>query len=151
MQIKNWPQILKSKLSFYLQRLSDVRFAGQVAFVIVVLMISWSGVKSIQTNYNLQKQISALKQQNELQKLQNDNLNLQNQYLNSNQYLDLSARQNLGLAAAGEKEVIVPASVAKAYETPLPATDASPHKQAKYQGNFQSWVDFFLHRHSATN
>jgi cell division protein FtsB len=144
----------KEKVLFYLQRLSDLRFAGQVLFVVIVLLISWSGVKSIQTNYGLQKQISAINQQNALQRLQNDNVALQNQYLNSNQYLELSARQNFGLAAPGEKEVVVPASVALAYTVNLPSpakTDGTKAKQPAYQRNFESWVDFFLHRQNAQN
>jgi Septum formation initiator len=122
--------------------------------VVIVLLISWSGVKSIQANYGLQKQITALQQQNELQKLQNDNLALQNQYYNSNQYLELSARQNFGLAAPGETEIIVPASVAMAYTVNLPSTvkpDAAKAKQPAYQRDFQSWVDFFLHRPGSGN
>jgi cell division protein FtsB len=139
----------KQKTLFYLQRLGDVRFAGQVIFVVIVLLISWSGVKTIQTNYGLQKQISSLQQQNTLQQLQNDNLALQNQYFNSSQYLELAARQNFGLAAPGEKEVVVPPSVAQAYTVDLPSqskTEAAKSKQPTYQRNFQSWVDFFLHR-----
>ena len=139
----------KEKAVFYLQRLSDLRFAGQVLFVIIVLLISWSGVKTIQTNYGLQKQITGLQQQNNLQQLKNDNLALQNQYFNSNQYLELSARQNFGLAAPGEKEVVVPASVALAYTVNLPGppkVDDTKAKQPTYQRNFESWVNFFLHR-----
>jgi cell division protein FtsL len=154
MQIKNWSEPAKNKLQFYLQRMSDARFAGQIVFVLIVLLVGWSGVKSIQTNYNLQKQIAALRQQDTVQKLQNDNLSLENQYLNSNQYLDLSARQNLGLAAPGETEVVVPASVAKTYETPLPKltqSDSAKAKQPTYQRNLQSWVDFFLHRQNTGN
>src|SRR6266480_2531336 len=94
MQI-NIPQ--KDKILYYAGRLSDVRFVGQAVFVVIVLLISWSGVKTIQTNYGLQKQITALNQQNSLQKLRNENLALQNQYLNSNQYLELAARENFGL------------------------------------------------------
>jgi hypothetical protein len=74
--------------------------------------------------------------------------------LNSNQYLELSSRQNLGLADPGETEVLVPASVAKAYETNLPSltqSDVTKTKQPAYQRNFQSWVDFFLHRQNVTN
>src|SRR5947209_4249769 len=102
----------QQKAMLYVQRLSDIRFAGQMLFVIIVLLISWSGVKTIQSNYVLQKQISALKQQTDVQKLENNNLGLQNQYLKTNQYLELSARQNFGLANPGEKEVVVPESVA---------------------------------------
>ncbi len=71
----------------------------------LVLLISWSGIKAIQTNYGLQKQISGLKQQNAVIRLQNENLALKNQYYNSDQYLELSARQNFGLAVPGEKEI----------------------------------------------
>lgn len=139
-------------ISSFIRRLNDLRFVGQLVFVVIVLLISWSGVKTIQTNYGLQKQISAINQQNDLQKLQNENLALQNQYLNSNQYLELSARQSFGLAAAGETEVIVPEQVALSYTVDLPSTSktsAAKTKQPAYQRNFQSWVDFFSHRQNS--
>ncbi len=137
------------KIEYFLGRLNDVRFIGQVIFVIIVLLISWSGVKSIQTNYNLQKQITALRQQNSLQQLQDENQKLQNQYYQTNQYLELSARQNLGLAASGEKELLVPSQVALSYTVDLPSLDklsTSAPKKSAIQSNFQSWIDFFLHR-----
>ena len=116
--------------------------------MIIVLLISWSGIKTIQTNYGLQKQISSLQQQNDIQKLENNNLELQNNYFNSNQYLELAARQNFGLAAPGEKEVIVPETVAMAYTVDLPSdkTDEATVKQPTYQKNVNSWVDFLLNR-----
>jgi cell division protein FtsB len=132
----------------FIQRLGDIRFAGQVVFVVIVLLISWSGVKTIQANYGLQKQITALNQQNQLQKLQNDNLALKNDYYNSKQYLELAARQNFGLAAPGEKEVIVSKEVALAHTVELPDSDKQTKTatQPAYQRNFQAWVNFFLHR-----
>lgn len=149
MQIKT--EQYKQKALFYAQRLGDARFAGQVVFAVIVLLITWSGVKSVQANYGLQKQISALNQQNAVQQLQNNNLALQNEYLNSNQYLELAGRQNFGLAAPGEKEVIVPASVALAYTVNLPTTVTQQtivNPQPSYQRNFEAWVNFFLHRQS---
>ncbi len=144
MQIKT----TANKISDFVRRLGDARFAGQVVFVVIVLLISWSGIKTIQTNYELQKQISGLKQQTDVQKLQNNNLALQNDYFKSNQYLELSARQNFGLAAPGEKEIIVPQSVALSYTVNPPAskTPSASDQLPAYQKNFQSWVDFFLHR-----
>jgi cell division protein FtsB len=147
---------IKTKLQPYvldfIRRLNDVRFVGQVIFVVVVLLVSWSGIKSIQTNYGLQKQITALKQQNDLQKLQNSNQALQNEYYKSNQYLELSARQNFGLAAPGEKEIIVPKDVALAHAAKLPkptTADLAKEKQPAYQRNFESWINFFLHRQNS--
>ncbi len=119
------------KVLAFLQRLNDVRFVGQLLFVIVVLLISWSGIKTIQTNYGLQKQISVLKQQNNIQQLKNTNLSLQNSYYNSNQYLELAARQNFGLGAAGEQELIVPASVALSYTADLPNPVQPPPASAQ--------------------
>ncbi len=139
---------LLHRLTADVQRFSDPRFIGQIVFVIIVLLVSWSGIKSIQTNYTLQKQIGGLRQQNDLQQLKNENQKLQNDYYNSNQYLELSARQNFGLAAPGEKEVIVPASVAASYVTnlPDPATLATAAKPTIQSSNPQYWVNFFLHR-----
>lgn len=151
MDIKNLPT---EKISYFVRRLSDVGFLGQVLFVILVLLISWSGIKTIQTNYSLQKQISSLNEQNSLQKLQNDNLALKNQYFNSNQYLELSARQNFGLAAAGETELVVPKNVALSYTANLPSSVKpieAKAKQPAYQRNFESWVNFFLHRQNQSD
>jgi len=138
----------------FIRRLSDPRFAGQMVFVVIVLLVSWSGIKTIQSNYSLQKQISTINQQNELQKLQNDNLALQNEYFNTDQYLELSARQNFGLAAPGEKEVIVSKAVALAHTANLPDANTQTKTQAPqpaYQRNFEAWVNFFLHRQSGSD
>jgi cell division protein FtsL len=135
-------------------RLRDVRFVGQLLFVVVVLLISWSGIKTIQTNYGLQKQIATIQQQNVVQQLENNNLKLQNEYYDTNQYLELSARQNFGLANDGEKEILVPASVALSYAPDLgqASTVQQPvSHQPVYQRHFQSWVNFFLHRQESTN
>lgn len=144
-------QTYEKKLKTFIDRLGDPRFVGQLVFVAIVLMISWSGIKTIQTNYDLQKQISGLKQQNSVQQLQNTNLSLQNNYFNSDQYLELSARQNFGLAKPGEQEIIVPASVALSYTVTPPnglGESSSEGQQPVYQKNFESWTNFFLHRQS---
>lgn len=135
-------------------RFNDLQFAGQVLFAVIVLLISWSGAKAVQANYSLQKQIAALRQQNTVQQLANNNLKLQNEYYNSNQYLELSARQNFGLAQPGEKEILVPKQVAMAYtiNVPSPGVKAPPavHMPA-YQQHLQAWLDFFLHRQNTGN
>lgn len=139
------------KLTYdYVRSLRDVRVAGQLVFVIIVLLVSWSGVKAIDTNYQLQKQIADLQAQNQVQELENNNMQLQNTYYNSDQYLELSARQNFGLGKPGETELIVPHSVALSYTVPAP-TVAVTHAQAEppvLQRNLQAWMDFFLHRNS---
>lgn len=129
------------------EQLQDVRVVGQAVFVVIVLLISWSGVKSIQTNYALQKDITGLNQQNELQKLANGNLQLSNDYLESNQYLELSARENFGLAAPGEAVIVVPEVVAlsKLSEVSVPSVkkETGPSRE---RNNYEAWADFFFNR-----
>jgi cell division protein FtsB len=139
------------KLYAYAEQLRDVRVIGLLVFVGIVLLISWSGAKAIDTNYRLQKQISGIEQQNQVQQLLNKNLQLQNEYYNTQQYLELAARQNFGLAAPGEVELIVPPAVAMAHTINLPDEDQKQAAKTKahqptYQRNFQAWMDFFLHR-----
>jgi cell division protein FtsB len=132
----------------YLRDIQDIRVLGMVLFVIIVLLVSWSSIRTIDTNYKLQKQISALNQQNDIQKLSNANLELQNDYYKTDQYLELSARQIFGLAKPGETELIVPKDVALAHSVPAEQTKASRAASAQpfWQHNMQAWVDFFLHR-----
>jgi len=116
------------------------------------LAISWSGVKTMQSNYELQKQISELNQANNVQRLQNGNTKLQNQYYKTDQYLELTARQNFGLAAPGEQVLLVPKNVAMKYidpsisAQPSGATQASNNNQSKYSKNLQAWRDFIIGR-----
>ena len=137
------------------QQLTDVRNIGLYVFAVIVLAITWSGVKTLQVNYELQKQISTLKQQNEVLKLQNDNTTLQNQYYQTNQYLELAARQSFGLAAPGEKILLISKDVAMKYVDPSlgPQSTAkdSVDKRSKYAKNLQTWRDFLLGRKAAAN
>ncbi|HSX31712.1 MAG TPA: septum formation initiator family protein [Candidatus Saccharimonadales bacterium] len=134
--------------------LRDLRVLGLLVFLVIVLLVSWSGVKAIETNYGLQKQISTLDQQNNVQKLANQNLKLQNDYYKTPQYLELAARKDFGLAAAGETVLVVPKHVALAHTVDLPKqpgiTAEAPEDNAKkpaYQRNFTAWLDFLFHRH----
>jgi cell division protein FtsB len=154
---------MREKLKLYQQNvmayganLRDARTVGLGMFLVIVLLISWSGVKAIDTNYALQKQISEIDQKVQVQKLTNNNLRLQNEYFNTPQYLELAARQNFGLAAPGETELLVPASVALAHTITLPdaeqtQTAKTKAKQPAYQRNFQAWMNFFLHRQTTTD
>jgi cell division protein FtsB len=142
----------RASVETYILSLRDIRNVGLLVFVVLVLLISWSGVKSIQANYGLQKQISSLQQQNQVRELENTNQALQNQYYNTPQYLEVTARQNLGLAAPGETELLIPKDVAIAH-TVAQSKDAitgksSVPKQSAWQRNFQDWINFFLHRNS---
>lgn len=149
METKKKPDL--EKIYDYVLQFRDVRAVGLLLFLIVVLLISWSGVKVIDTNYRLQKDISRLEQETQVAQLTNTNIKLENKYFESNQYLEISARQNFGLAAPGEIVLNVPKQVALAHTVDLPNTEQDQIKKARakqpaYQRNFQAWMNFLLHR-----
>jgi len=134
------------------KQLADARNIGLYIFGLVVVAIAWSGAKTVQNNYALQKQISTLKQQNAVLQLQNGNTELQNEYYKTDQFLELSARQNLGLAAPGEQVMIVPKNVAMSYidqdlaKSTSQPNNTPPDKRPGYIKNLESWRDFLLGR-----
>ena len=136
-----------------MQPLKDTQNLGLIAFGVIAILVSWSGVKSIQTNYELQKQISELSQQNAVAELENTNLKLRNEYLKTNQYLELAARRQFGKAAPGETVLIVPEKVALAntVEPKKAATRVATSAESKpfYVKNLQAWFDFFLQRETS--
>lgn len=134
-----------------IQQFKDVRFAGFVVFGILVLLVTWSGVSVIETNYELQKQVSQLEQRNKVSQLENNNLKLQNEYYNSEQYLELTARRQFGKGQPGEKLLLVPKSVALKYTVDVPdetrQVAATPTLEKPFiQTNIEAWINFFTHR-----
>lgn len=133
-----------------LKQLQDVRVLGLLMFVILALLVSWSTITAIQTNYGFQKQIATLEQENQVKQLENNNQELTNKYYQSNEFLELSARRQFGKAAPGEKLVIVPKSVAIAKTVDTTAANKAnaepPAQSSAAQSNFQAWMNFFMHR-----
>lgn len=146
------PSLLRNFLDHKKTRqFTDPRNIGLYIFVVIVLAIAWSGAKTVQNNYELEKKISAIKQQNAVLQLQNDNTGLQNKYYQTDQYLELAARQNLGLAAPGEQVLIVPKNVALKYVDPslTPKSDetqSSTDHRSRLIKNLEDWRDFLLGR-----
>ena len=139
--------IIKTKILEFIKSLSDLRVVGQVFFAVIVLLISWSGVKAIQANYELQKKIVRLEQEVGISRLENDNLKLGNKYLETDEFLELAARRQFGKAAPGETLYIVPKEVALAHVTR--ATEnvkKASSKKPAYQQNLEAWGSFFFRK-----
>lgn len=132
----------------FIDQFRDVRAIGFAIFGVVVLMVSWSGVHVIQSNYSLQKQISSLRQQNDIAELENANMKLQNHYFSTDEYLELAARRQFGKGAPGETLILVPKAIALAHT--IPAEEGSADKVAistemsVYRHNFEAWRSFFF-------
>lgn len=136
-----------------LQNFRDIRFLGFMVFGIMVLLASWSGVGVIESNYEIQKQITQLDQQNVVDQLENENLRLKNDYYKSDTYLELQARKALGKGAPGETLILVPKDVAFKYAKELPSPAKPEQKQSEQKKsstskNINDWMDFIFHRNS---
>lgn len=115
---------------------------GAVALgLLIALSWSWGTVSTLQKNFELQQQVDTLDQEVALADLQNQNLKFQQNYLRSNEFLEISAREKLGKVAPGEKLIILPDSsglidkVAVTKKTPV--SDVRP-------SNFSQWMQFFF-------
>lgn len=143
--------IKKFKKSAKIEQLTDVRTLGLIVFGVISLLVTWSGIKVVQTNYNLQKEISTMQQENDLRRLENSNIALQNQYLQTDQYLELTARKQFNKALPGEKLLIVPKSVALSHTIELPeeSKEETPIVEESgpwYERNFNAWMEFVFRR-----
>jgi len=114
---------------------------GAVALgLLIAISWSWGTVSTLQKNFQLQQQVDILDQEVELADLQNQNLKFQQNYLRSDEFLELSAREKLGRVAAGEKLIILPDSSNIKDEV----TVAKKPTLTVKQSNFSQWMQFFF-------
>ncbi|MCA9348483.1 septum formation initiator family protein [Candidatus Saccharibacteria bacterium] len=137
------------RVMVYIKSLNDIRNVGLLIFLIIVLLVTWSGVRVVQDNYDWQKKISVLKQQNEIKQMENANLALRNKYLETDEYLELVARKQYNKALPGETMLIVPKAVAlkHAVDNPVveePKIESIEGTGSKYERNFNAWLDFLF-------
>ena len=135
---------MKIDVKPFIKRLRALATLNNSVLVVALLIAStwvWSTVEAIQHNFKLQQQVDALSQQIAIDELQNKTLQLQRSYYNSDQYLELSARERLGLASPGEKVVILPANTVK----PIgPVTAEEADIEASERSNFSQWMYFLF-------
>ena len=118
--------------------------------MVVALLIAaswaWGSISIMQTNFDAQKVVDDQKRQLELTQLQVDTLQYQQNYYNSDEYKDLAAREDLGLASPGEKELILPPNSAKAkQEDNVDAQQQLTQPTVgSAQNNFDQWMGFLL-------
>lgn len=139
---------IKNTIVRYIKSLGDIKVLGQTIFVILVLLTSWSGIKAIQANYEIQKDIALLEKEINIKELENKNQELANKYLETEDYLEIAVRQYFGKAATGERVYIVPTDVALKYAPSIESSEEDQEASEKrfYNKNLESWRGFFFKR-----
>ncbi len=135
------------KRLIYHIRYQYVTMNNVVLVIAAVIAISWawSSVEAVQRNYELQKEVNDKKQQATLVQLQAQNLQFEQQYYKSNEYLELQAKSELGLAEPGEKLLILPKnSAAVVAESNNEDTTSVKATATPAQPPLQQWLDFLF-------
>lgn len=130
------------------RKVRSVATLNNGVLVVAILIAStwvWSTIEAIQHNFTLQQQVDALGQQIFVEDLQNKTLQLQKTYYQSDQYLELSAREHMGVANPGEKLVILPPNTVQSQAATAAATNQEPIAN---KSNFAQWMYFLFGKKS---
>jgi cell division protein FtsB len=131
-----------------IQTVFDLRNVGLYIFALLVLSVTWSSARTLQQNYELQKKVAVLEQQNQVFELQNKTIELRNKYLKSDEFVELEARRQTGKGLPDEKVLLVPKEVALSRTVPpleVPSVAAKQDSSTRpwYAQNIRDWFDFF--------
>ena len=116
-----------------------------VVILIGAIVVSgwvWGSITTMQRNYALQKEVDARERELALTQLEVDTMQLQKNYYASDEYKELAARERLGLAAPGEKVLLLPPNSAAAKATNI--TEKSPTATTRTLTNFEQWMLFLF-------
>lgn len=109
--------------------------------IFITVAWAWGTADAIQRNFILQQQVDSLQQENNYYELQNDTLQFQQKYYQTDEYLELSARERLNKALPGEKVLILPPN--KVSSSPSAAPQSTVIPLAK-RSNFEQWMYFLF-------
>jgi len=114
-----------------------------IAFLVAVGW-AWGSVTMMQRNYALQRKVDVKRRELTLNELEVQTLEYQKRYYQSAEYQELSARQHLGLAAPGEKLLILPPNSAEAKRADNVQNTAADDAQQRQPAPsyMQQWRDF---------
>jgi cell division protein FtsB len=139
----------KIKNNQTLRMLTSTRNLGLYILLIITLSVSWSSIKTIQKNYEIEKQISLLTQEVDVLEQETKNMALENEYYKTDAFLELAARKYFSKANPGEQFISIPTAIADKYTHPeadVVQTTPTVKPKPRIIQNWQDWIDFFLNR-----
>lgn len=135
---------IKSKIST--TRIRELFTLYQISVMVIIVIsfsILWAGIRVVQRNYILLKQVSVLEQEIELMKISVANQKLMNEYYSTDSYGEIAARRLLNKSMPGEKLMLVPKSLAlETVPVALASGNVDTEEYKPKLNNWQKWIRF---------
>ncbi|MCA9348558.1 septum formation initiator family protein [Candidatus Saccharibacteria bacterium] len=115
-------------------------------FIVISLAITWATVNQIEYNYRLEQRSRTLEAEIGVLQQQQTNQELRNQFYETDYYLDLAARKQLGLVKPGEKVALINQSDIDAVLNESKQSIDQPQSSVVKQesaSNLEQWARFF--------
>lgn len=115
------------------------------AIVLATAWFMWGSVQAMQKNYELKKRVDDKSRQAKLVELQTKMLEYKQNYLKSEEYQKLAAREYLGYGDPGEKLLILPANTTQAVAQDAKFDNAQKTADTVQKpSNMSQWMNFLF-------
>lgn len=114
----------------------NARTAVLAVVSIIVFIWIWNSILAMNKNYHLEKEIESKKREKLVQELKYETLVYEQNYLKSQEYQEIAAREKLGLAYKGENVLILP-------NYPEEETTEKTNTKEK-ASNLAQWINFLF-------
>ena len=132
-------EILKTKIRRVKYKISKDWFTIDNLIMVCALIIAaawiWGSISAMERNYKLQLQLEIKNREKIISEIKYKTLKYENQYLKSDEYQELAARENLGLVNPGEHVLIL---------SKYPENKEKRLVDQKKDSNFIQWMNFIF-------
>ena len=132
-------EILKTKIRRAKYKASKDWFTIDNLIMVCALIIAaawiWGSISAMERNYKLQLQLEIKNREKIISEIKYKTLKYENQYLKSDEYQELAARENLGLVNPGEHVLIL---------SKYPENKEKRLVDQKKDSNFIQWMNFIF-------
>lgn len=106
--------------------------------LIIAASWAWGSIQMMQRNYALQNVIDDKQREKAVISLEVDTLGYEQRYLQSDEYLELAARDRLGLAKRGEHLLLLPENSSE------PEQSSTASARSPRASNVEQWLNFLF-------
>lgn len=112
-----------------------------LAALLLAVSWMWGTMGALQKNFALQQMVDRTEQEVEVMEIETQMLEFQKRYLESDEYLELAARERLNKASPGEKVLMLPPNTPIAEQ---PNEVSQLYESVPPPSNFSQWMTFFF-------